>query len=73
MMDTTTMTWAIAGMTALGVITRPFSLPEAVWAVLGAVLLLALGLIGLPEAWTGVVKGLDVYPCRISSWMLPMF
>ncbi|WP_337182404.1 arsenic transporter [Shinella sp.] len=69
-MDATTMTWVIAGMTALGVITRPFSLPEAIWAMLGAILLLVLGLIGLPEAWTGVAKGLDVYLFLIGMMLL---
>ncbi len=57
-------------MTALGVITRPFSWPEAVWAVLGAFVLMALGLIGLPEAWMGVVKGLDVYLFLVGMMLL---
>ncbi|WP_421591339.1 arsenic transporter [Shinella sp. M27] len=69
-MQASTLTWAIAGMTAFGVITRPFALPEAIWAVLGALLLLALGLIGLPEAWAGVVKGLDVYLFLIGMMLL---
>ncbi|MBE7247059.1 MAG: arsenic transporter, partial [Actinomycetospora chiangmaiensis] len=29
-------TWAIAALATLGVILRPFSWPEAIWAVLGA-------------------------------------
>lgn len=69
-MHATTMTWAIAGITALGVLTRPFALPEAIWAVLGALLLLALGLIGISEAWAGVVKGLDVYLFLIGMMLL---
>ena len=28
------VTWAIAAVATLGVITRPFSWPEAIWAVL---------------------------------------
>ena len=38
-------TWGIAGAATLGVILRPFGWPEAVWAVLGAVLLVVLGLL----------------------------
>ena len=32
-------TWGIAALAPLGVIVRPFSWPEAIWAVLGAALL----------------------------------
>lgn len=41
-MDEAAVTWPIAGMSAFGVITRPFALPKAIWAVLGAFLLLVL-------------------------------
>ena len=44
-----------------GVIVRPFKLPEAVWAVGGAVGLVCLGLLPAGAAWRGVGKGLDVY------------
>ncbi|HZL01294.1 MAG TPA: arsenic transporter [Caulobacteraceae bacterium] len=53
--------WVIAGLAAAGVIARPFRLPEAVWAVSGAILLLALGLLPLSSAARAVGKGLDVY------------
>jgi len=53
--------YVIAALTAAGVILRPFNLAEAVWAVAGAGLLVALGLISLPEALAGVAKGTDVY------------
>jgi arsenical pump membrane protein len=56
-----TATWAISAIATAGVIVRPFSWPEAVWAVLGALALLAFGLIGPEVAWTGVLKGADVY------------
>jgi arsenical pump membrane protein len=69
-MNALTMTWGIAGLTALGVITRPFAWPEAVWAVLGAVLLVALGLIGPTDAWAGVAKGIDVYLFLIGMMLL---
>ncbi len=55
------MIWMIAAIAAAGVILRPFNLPEAIWAVAGAALLVALRLISLPQALTGVAKGTDVY------------
>ncbi len=51
----------IAFVTIAGVIIRPYKIQEAVWAVAGALLLLAFGLISLQDAWTGIGKGLDVY------------
>jgi len=69
-MNALTMTWGIAGLTAIGVITRPFAWPEAVWAVLGAVLLVVLGLIGPADAWAGVAKGIDVYLFLIGMMLL---
>src|SRR5580704_11099384 len=53
--------WAIAVMSTLGVITRPFKLPEAVWAVLGALALCGLGMLSWSDALIAVGKGLDVY------------
>jgi len=44
-----------------GVIVRPFRLPEAVWAVAGALALVCLGLMPLADALQGIGKGLDVY------------
>ncbi len=54
-------TWGIAGLATVGVITRPFSWPEFIWAVAGAGLLVALGLLSPGEAWSGVARGTDVY------------
>jgi arsenical pump membrane protein len=53
--------YLIAALSTAGVILRPFNLAEAVWAVAGAALLVALGLISGSEALTGVAKGIDVY------------
>jgi arsenical pump membrane protein len=53
--------WAIAGTATAGVIIRPFRLPEATWAVAGAAVLVACGLLPWDVALTGVRKGLDVY------------
>jgi len=54
-------TWTIAALATLGVILRPFAWPEAIWAVLGAGALVALGLLAPATAWDGVLKGTDVY------------
>ena len=53
--------WAICFAATAGVITRPFRLPEAVWAVTGATLLLVLGLMPRGTALAAVAKGSDVY------------
>jgi len=54
-------TWGIAAAATAGVIFRPFSWPEFIWAVAGAALLVLLGLLSIPDALTGVEKGTDVY------------
>lgn len=51
----------ISCLSIMAVIFRPFKLPEAVWAVAGALLLLIFGLIVPKEALKGVLSGLDVY------------
>ena len=53
--------YAIAGLATAGVILRPFKVPEAVWAVAGAVALVGFGLLPLSAAAQGVTKGVDVY------------
>src|SRR5580704_10932074 len=55
------ITWTIAALATAGVIVRPFNLPEAIWAVAGAVVLVVLGLISTQDALTGVARGTDVY------------
>jgi arsenical pump membrane protein len=57
----TAATWGIAALAAGGVIIRPWRLPEAVWAVLGAAALIVFGLLSWSDALAGVRKGLDVY------------
>jgi arsenical pump membrane protein len=54
-------TWLIAAAVIAGVIVRPWKLPEALWAVLGAAALVLFSLIPLQAAWTAVGKGTDVY------------
>lgn len=53
--------WIIALVAIAGIIIRPFNVPEFVWAIAGAILLLILGLITPAEALEGVKKGTDVY------------
>ncbi len=54
-------TWGIAGVATAGVIARPFSWPEFVWAAGGAGLLVLLGLLSPGKAWSGIARGADVY------------
>jgi len=53
--------WAIVALTLSGVICRPWRVPEAVWAVLGATALVGLGLLPWTAAWRAIGKGSDVY------------
>ena len=55
------LTWAIAALATAGVILHPFSWPEFIWAVAGAVLLVVLGLLPASGALADVAKGIDVY------------
>ncbi len=53
--------WVIAALATAGVIIRPFKLPEAVWAVGGAILLLVAGLLPFGDGIKAIGKGTDVY------------
>lgn len=55
------LVWVIAAVATFGVIVRPFKLPEAVWAVAGALALCASGLLPWQEAGHAIGKGTDVY------------
>jgi arsenical pump membrane protein len=55
------VSWIVAGLAIAGVILRPGGLPEAVWAVGGALLLVILGCITPAAALHGVARGTDVY------------
>jgi len=63
-------TYAIAALATGGVVLRPWRLPEAIWAVAGAVLLVVLGLLPLGEAWSGILRGVDVYLFLIGMMLL---
>ncbi len=53
--------WAIAVAAAFGVVVRPFRLPEALWALLGALALCLSGALPWADALRAAGKGTDVY------------
>ncbi len=55
------MVWAIAALATAGVIVRPWRVPEFVWAVAGAVVLVLFGLLPPRLALSGIARGTDVY------------
>jgi arsenical pump membrane protein len=62
--------WVIAALATAAVIVRPWRLPEAVWAVGGALALLLTGLLPLRAALHAVGEGLDVYLFLIGMMLL---
>ncbi|MGJ5095641.1 arsenic transporter [Bradyrhizobium oligotrophicum] len=64
------LAYAIIIPAIAGVIIRPFGLPEAVWAAAGAILLVALGLLPVADALTGIRKGVDVYLFLIGMMLI---
>jgi arsenical pump membrane protein len=63
-------TWLIAALAILGVIVRPWKLPEALWAVLGAAALTLFSLISISDVWVAMLKGTDVYLFLIGMMLL---
>ena len=62
--------WSIVAAATSGVIIRPWSLPEAIWAVLGAGSLVLLGFLPWQDALTGIEKGVDVYLFLIGMMLI---
>lgn len=60
-MTPTTTTWCIAALTTAAVIARPWRLPEWIWAVTGAAILVLTGLLPPAAALHGLARGRDVY------------
>lgn len=60
-MSSNAILWTITAITMLGIVVRPWHLPEAVWAVLAVAALLVFGLIATAQTWAGVARGTDVY------------
>jgi arsenical pump membrane protein len=69
-MASETAALGIAVVTTAAVIARPWNLPEAIWAVAGAALLVAFGLLPLADALAGIAKGEDVYLFLIGMMLL---
>jgi arsenical pump membrane protein len=63
-------TWGIAGLATFGVIARPWNLPEFIWAVAGALLLVLLNLLPWTEALAAAAKGTDVYLFLVGMMLL---
>lgn len=57
----TILAWAIVAGAIAGILIRPGELPEAVWACLGALLLVVCRLVSPSHAAGAVAKGTDVY------------
>ena len=53
--------WLVAAAAVLGILTRPWALPEAVWAVIGAAILVLGSLLSWSQARAAVLQGTDVY------------
>jgi arsenical pump membrane protein len=64
------VTWGIAALATLGVIARPWNLPEFIWAIAGAALLVLLNLLPLPDALAAAAKGMDVYFFLVGMMLL---
>jgi arsenical pump membrane protein len=63
-------TWGIAGLATLGVIARPWNVPEFIWAAAGAALLVLFNLLPWPDALAAAAKGNDVYFFLIGMMLL---
>ncbi|MCB8879234.1 arsenic transporter [Acidisoma cellulosilytica] len=66
----TSLTWLIVILATAGVIIRPWRIPEAVWAVSGALILVLLGLVPIGQALHAVGRGTDVYLFLIGMMLL---
>ncbi|MDE1167340.1 MAG: arsenic transporter [Pseudomonas sp.] len=65
-----TVIWCVAALATAGVILRPWRVPEWVWALSGALILVLTGLIPLGAAMSAVAKGGDVYLFLIGMMLL---
>ncbi|MCQ8241575.1 arsenic transporter [Rhizosaccharibacter radicis] len=63
-------TWIVAGLATAAVIVRPWRLPEAIWAVTGATILVVAGLLPFHEAIAAVAEGGDVYLFLVGMMLL---
>jgi arsenical pump membrane protein len=68
--DHAILTLGIAAVATLGVIVRPFRLPEYVWAVSGAAALVLAGLLPWRDALAAAGRGTDVYLFLVGMMLL---
>ncbi|MGA8899248.1 arsenic transporter [Bradyrhizobium sp.] len=69
-MDSSNVIYGIAGLATLGIIVRPFRVPEYVWAVAGAAILVVQGLLPWRDALAAAAKGTDVYLFLVGMMLL---
>src|SRR5258707_2509695 len=69
-MSHNTLILSVGAFATLGVITRPLQIPEYVWAVVGAVVLIACGFLPWRDAVAAAAKGIDVYLFLIGMMLL---
>ena len=69
-MDNNGIIWGIAGFATLGVIIRPFRVPEYFWAGIGAVILVVFGLLPWRDALAAAGRGTDVYLFLVGMMLL---
>jgi len=68
--DNNGIIWGIAGFATLGVIVRPFRVPEYFWAGIGAGILVAFGLLPWRDALAAAGRGTDVYLFLVGMMLL---
>lgn len=69
-MDNNGIIWGIAGFATLGVILRPFRMPEYIWAAIGAGILVVFELLPWRDALAAAGKGTDVYLFLVGMMLL---
>src|SRR5665213_171593 len=69
-MPTNGLTFAIAVLTAGAIVIRPWRISEAWWAIAGASIMVALGLLSWQGALAAIAKGADVYLFLIGMMLL---
>jgi arsenical pump membrane protein len=62
--------WGVTALATLGVLLRPWRLPEAVWPVAGALLLMLGSLLPPRAVWHAVAQGTDVYLFLVGMMLL---
>jgi arsenical pump membrane protein len=69
-LDNNGIIWGIAGFATLGVIVRPFRMPEYFWAAIGAGVLVVFGLLPWRDALAAAERGTDVYLFLVGMMLL---